>query len=44
MSDKMEFKTTEEIKVPKLLIDQVIGQEAGVDLIKKLQNKEEMFC
>ncbi len=31
----MEFKTTEEIKVPKLLIDQVIGQEAGVDLIKK---------
>jgi Lon-like ATP-dependent protease len=30
----VEFYTTEEIKVPTLLIEQVIGQEQGVDLIK----------
>ncbi len=30
-----EIKTTEEIEVPKLLIDQVIGQERGVEVIKK---------
>ncbi len=30
-----EIKTTEEVKVPKLLIDQVIGQEHGVEVIKK---------
>ncbi len=31
----MESKTTEEVEVPKLLIDQVIGQEPGVEVIKK---------
>lgn len=31
----MEPKTTEEVEVPKLLIDQVIGQEPGVEVIKK---------
>ncbi|RJS70473.1 ATP-dependent protease LonB, partial [Methanophagales archaeon] len=30
-----EIKTTEEIEVPKLLVDQVIGQEHGVEVIKK---------
>ncbi|MFQ6088162.1 MAG: ATP-dependent protease LonB [Candidatus Methanofastidiosia archaeon] len=30
----IEFKTTEEIEIPKLLVDQVIGQEHGVELIK----------
>ncbi|MBI2079292.1 ATP-dependent protease LonB [Candidatus Micrarchaeota archaeon] len=30
-----EFKTTEEIVVPKILIDQIIGQERAVDIIKK---------
>jgi Lon-like ATP-dependent protease len=30
-----KIKTTEEIEVPKLLIDQVIGQEHGVEVIKK---------
>jgi len=30
-----EIKTTEEVEVPKLLIDQVIGQEHGVEVIKK---------
>ncbi len=30
-----EMKTTEEVEVPKLLIDQVIGQEHGVEVIKK---------
>ncbi len=31
----MDFKTTEKIKVPKTLIDQVIGQEPAVEIIKK---------
>jgi len=31
----VEIKTTEEVKVPKLLIDQIIGQEHGVEVIKK---------
>ena len=32
---KVEFKTTEEIAVPPHLIDQVIGQEEAVEVIKK---------
>jgi Lon-like ATP-dependent protease len=31
----MNFKTTKELKVPKSLIDQVIGQEGAVEIIKK---------
>ncbi|RMF89924.1 MAG: ATP-dependent protease LonB [Methanobacteriota archaeon] len=31
----MDFETTEEIKVPESLIDQVIGQETAVEVIKK---------
>ncbi len=31
----MNFKTTEEIKVPKRLIDQVIGQDRAIEIIKK---------
>jgi Lon-like ATP-dependent protease len=31
----MQFRTTEEIEVPKNLIDQVIGQERAVEIIKK---------
>lgn len=31
----MSFKTTEEIKVPESLIDQVIGQENAVEIIRK---------
>lgn len=34
-----ELKTTEDVKVPKLLIDQVIGQEHGVEVIKKAANQ-----
>lgn len=30
-----KFKTTEEIKVPELLLDQVIGQKKSVDIVKK---------
>ncbi len=30
-----DFKTTDEVKVPEKLIDQVIGQEKAVDIIKK---------
>jgi Lon-like ATP-dependent protease len=32
---KTKFKTTEEIEVPERLIDQVIGQDKTVDIIKK---------
>jgi Lon-like ATP-dependent protease len=35
----IELKTTEEIEVPKLLVDQVIGQEHGVEVIKKAANQ-----
>ncbi|WP_456474378.1 ATP-dependent protease LonB [Candidatus Pyrohabitans sp.] len=31
----MKFRTTEEIEVPKNLIDQVIGQESAVEIIRK---------
>jgi Lon-like ATP-dependent protease len=31
----LEFETTKQIEVPKRLIDQVIGQEHGVEVIKK---------
>jgi Lon-like ATP-dependent protease len=31
----IELTTTEEIEVPKLLVDQVIGQEHGVEVIRK---------
>ncbi|MEK6858205.1 MAG: ATP-binding protein, partial [Nanoarchaeota archaeon] len=34
MSD-LNFKSTAEIKVPEKLIDQIIGQEDAVDVIKK---------
>jgi Lon-like ATP-dependent protease len=35
----IELKTTEDIEVPKLLIDQVIGQEHGVEVVKKAANQ-----
>ena len=31
----LDFKTTEEIPVPEKIIDQVIGQEKGVEVIRK---------
>ena len=31
----MEFETTRNIPIPSRLVDQVIGQESGVDIIKK---------
>ena len=35
MAKKEDFKTTAEIKVPKKIIDQVIGQEDAVNVMKK---------
>jgi Lon-like ATP-dependent protease len=35
-----QFKTSEEIEVPKRLIDQVIGQEKAVDIIRKAANQK----
>jgi len=35
MKDWRDFKTTDEIQVPKDLIDQVIGQDKACDIIKK---------
>lgn len=32
---KLDFKTTEEIKIPEKLIEQVIGQDHAVEIIKK---------
>lgn len=32
---KIKFKTTEEIEVPERLLDQVIGQDKSVDIVKK---------
>ena len=32
---KQDFKTTADIKVPELLLDQVIGQDKSVDIIRK---------
>ena len=32
---KQKFNTTEEIKVPELLLDQVIGQNKAVDIVRK---------
>ena len=31
-----DYKTTEDIKVPEALVDQVIGQERAVEIIKKV--------
>ena len=33
---ELSFKTTKEIKVPKLIIDQIIGQEKAIKLLKKI--------
>ncbi|RLF31722.1 MAG: hypothetical protein DRM98_05140, partial [Thermoplasmata archaeon] len=30
-----DFKTTADIKVPKLLLDQVIGQDKAVEIVRK---------
>ena len=32
------FKTTADIKVPEKLIDQVVGQKAAAEIIKKARN------
>ena len=31
----LDIESTEDIAVPKLLIDQVIGQEQGVEIVRK---------
>jgi ATP-dependent Lon protease len=35
MKDGLDFKTTEELKVPKSIVEQVLGQENAVTVIKK---------
>lgn len=35
MSKELDFKTTEEIEVPEKLVDQVIGQEKAINIIRK---------
>ncbi len=35
MAKPLKYKTTEEIKVPSKIVDQVIGQEEAVEIIKK---------
>src|SRR3989344_2795058 len=36
MAKSLEFKTTEEIKIPKRILDQVIGQENAISITKKV--------
>jgi len=39
MAKELKFKTTADIKVPDRMIDQVLGQDHAVDLIKKSANQ-----
>jgi Lon-like ATP-dependent protease len=44
MAAPLKYKTTADIKVSKRIVDQVIGQEAGVNLIKKAaQQRRHVF-
>ena len=36
---ELNFKTTKEIKVSKLIIDQIIGQKQAIDILKKVANQ-----
>ena len=38
--EDLEYTNTSQIKIPKLLIDQVIGQDNAVNLIKKVANQK----
>lgn len=44
MLDYDNIKSSQDIEVPPLLIDQVIGHEESIETIKKQQNKEGMYC
>ena len=37
---KQKFKSTEEIKVPEILLDQVIGQDKAVDIVRKASEQK----
>jgi Lon-like ATP-dependent protease len=37
--ENLNFKTTNDIKVPEILVDQVVGQESAVEVIKKAANQ-----
>ncbi len=37
---KQDFKTTEDIKVPEILLDQVIGQERAVEVVRKASEQK----
>lgn len=43
-TDSKTYKTSQDVEVPKRIIDQIIGQEEAVETVKKQQNREEMFC
>jgi len=36
---ELNFKTTKEIKVPKLIVDQIIGQKQAIKILKKVANQ-----
>ena len=40
MVQELNFKTTEEIKVPKKIVDQIIGQDNAVNIIKKASKQK----
>jgi len=36
---RLNYKTTKDIHVPERIVDQVIGQQHGIDIIKKAANQ-----
>lgn len=38
---KQNFKTTADLKVPELLLDQVIGQDKAVDIVRKASEQKD---
>src|SRR5438128_3080504 len=38
--NKVDFRSTAEIKIPERLVDQVIGQESAVEVVKKASEQK----
>ena len=39
---ELDIKSTEDIAVPKMLVDQVIGQEQGVEIVRKASEQKNL--
>ena len=40
--EDLDIESTEDIAVPKMLVDQVIGQEQGVEIVRKASDRRDM--